>query len=94
MDLKAAGWAWTRLAIISVAGGVPDLGPTVDRLMRNQDDIGNAIKPICGAAAGDKLTALPKEHTAITADLLVAAKGGAHGLYRAGGSGGEPDAAR
>src|SRR5687767_11226478 len=30
---------WTRLVIISVAGDLPDLGATVDRLMRNQDDI-------------------------------------------------------
>ena len=67
---------WTRLAIISVAAGSPDLGPTVDRLMRNQDDIGNAIKPIYGDAAGEKLTALLKEHIAIAADLLVAAKNG------------------
>src|SRR5688500_9898201 len=56
---------WTRLAIISVAAGLPDLGPTVDRLMRNQDEIGNALKPIYGVAAGDKLALLLKEHIAI-----------------------------
>jgi hypothetical protein len=67
---------WTRLAIISVAAGSSDLGPTVDRLMRNQDDIGNALKPIYGDAAGTKLTTLLKEHIAIAADLLVAAKTG------------------
>src|SRR5688500_8120003 len=61
---------WTRLAIISVAGDLPDLGATVDRLMRNQDDIGNALKPIYGDAAGDRLTALLKEHISIAADLL------------------------
>ena len=67
---------WTRLAIISVAGDLPDLGATVDRLLRNQEDIGNALKPIYGAAAGDRLTALLKDHIGIAAELLVAAKKG------------------
>jgi hypothetical protein len=67
---------WTRLAIISVAGDLPDLGATVGRLLRNQEDIGNALKPIYGAAAGDRLTALLKDHIAIAADLLVAARKG------------------
>src|SRR5690349_13254045 len=48
---------WTRLFIVSAAtesGNLPDLGATVDRLLQNQVDIGNAIKPFYGAAAGDR----------------------------------------
>jgi hypothetical protein len=44
--------------------------------MTNQDDIGNAIKPYYGAAAGDKLTALLREHIAIAAKVVAAAKSG------------------
>src|SRR4051812_38225271 len=36
---------WTRLAIISLEAGTPDTEATVARLLRNQTDIGNAIKP-------------------------------------------------
>jgi hypothetical protein len=36
---------WTRLAIISLESGTPDTDATVARLLRNQTDIGNAIKP-------------------------------------------------
>ncbi len=67
---------WTRLYIVSVAGNLPDKGPTAQRLLQNQTDIGNAIKPFYGEAAGDKLTALLKDHILIAAELLDAAKAG------------------
>ena len=67
---------WTRLAIISLEGGTPDTKATVARLLRNQADIGNAIKPYYGAAAGSALTKLLREHILIAADLIAAAKAG------------------
>jgi hypothetical protein len=36
---------WTRNVIISVDAGLPDLNTVVARLLQNQTDIGNAIKP-------------------------------------------------
>src|SRR5262245_31419684 len=36
---------WTRMVIVSVADDLADQSVTVDRLLRNQDDIGDAIKP-------------------------------------------------
>jgi hypothetical protein len=68
--------AWTRLAIVSFASDNPDLQPTVDRLLQNQVDIGDAIKPYYGNKAGRKLTALLKEHINGAVDVLVAAKSG------------------
>jgi hypothetical protein len=65
---------WTRLAIVSFAGNLPDFDVTAARLMRNQTDIGNAIKPYYGAAAGNRLTALLKEHIAGAVAILQAAK--------------------
>ena len=67
---------WTRLAIVSFAAGVPDFDPTAARLLRNQEDIGNAIKPYYGRRAGNRLTALLKEHIAGAVELLQAAKAG------------------
>lgn len=71
---------WTRLVIVSTLadpdGFLPDRGPTVDRLLRNQDDIGDAIKPFYGDAAGEQLSALLREHIVTAAQILEAAKSG------------------
>jgi hypothetical protein len=67
---------WTRLAIVSFAAGNPDLPMTEARLLRNQVDIGNAIKPYYGRAAGNKLTSLLKEHITGAVALLEVAKAG------------------
>jgi hypothetical protein len=68
--------AWTRMAIVSFAAGNPDLSMTEERLLRNQVDIGNAIKPYYGRAAGEKLTALLHDHITGAVALLQAAKSG------------------
>lgn len=67
---------FTRMYIVSVAGGLPDADPTAQRLLQNQVDIGNAIKPYYGNEAGDKLTALLKDHILGAVDILSAAKAG------------------
>jgi hypothetical protein len=61
---------WTRLAIVSFAAGLPDLEATESRLLRNQTDIGNAMKPYYGQAAGNRLTALLREHILGAVTLL------------------------
>jgi hypothetical protein len=65
---------WTRLFIVSALADLPDKGATTDRLLQNQVDIGNAIKPYYGDAAGEKLTALLKTHITTAAELVAAAK--------------------
>ena len=67
---------WTRLYIVSAAAGLPDAQPTAERLLRNQADIGDAIKPFYGKPAGDRLTELLRSHILIAADLIKAAKAG------------------
>ena len=67
---------WTRLAIVSLANDLPDTSATVDRLLQNQVDIGNAIKPFYGDAAGDQLTALLRDHILIAAEIIQDAKAG------------------
>jgi hypothetical protein len=71
---------WTRLAIVSFAHDLPDLPATQARLLRNQVDIGNAIKPYYGRAAGNGLTALLEEHITGAVALLQAAKSGDQAL--------------
>jgi hypothetical protein len=67
---------WTRLAIISIADGRPEQQATVDRLLQNQVDIGAAIRPFYGNAAGDQLTALLHDHIVIAAEIVSEAKAG------------------
>lgn len=74
---------WTRLFIVSAVADLPDAGPTAQRLLQNQVDIGNAIKPYYGDAAGEQLTALLTDHILIAADLVGAAKSGDTAAFEA-----------
>jgi len=65
---------YTRNFIISALAGLGDTPAVTERLLRNQDDIGNAIKPIYGEDAGKKLAALLRDHILIAADIVKAAK--------------------
>src|SRR5438067_7217958 len=61
---------WTRNYIVAAVANDPSASNALTRLMRNQEDIGNAIKPYYGDAAGAKLTDLLKQHIAIAGELV------------------------
>ena len=65
---------YTRNYIIAAVDGHASLQAVTDRLMRNQDDIGNAVGHYYGAAAGQKLTALLKDHIKLAGEVVAAAK--------------------
>jgi hypothetical protein len=67
---------WTRDYIIAAVGDQPDATAAANRLMKNQEDIGAAIASYYGKPAGDKLTALLKEHIGIAVDVIKFAKAG------------------
>ncbi len=67
---------YTRNYIISALADLPDTNAVANRLLKNQDDIGDAVKPYYGDDAGKKLTALLREHIMIAAQVVKAAKGG------------------
>ena len=66
---------YTRNYIVSVAAGLPDTAEVAQRLLRNQDEIGEAIRPYYGDAAATQLASLLRNHIQLAAKTLVAAKG-------------------
>jgi hypothetical protein len=71
---------WTRMVIVDFLADpnrtLPDTQASVDRLLQNQVDIGNAIKPFYGDEAGNHLTELLTQHILIAAEILQDAKAG------------------
>ena len=66
---------YTRNYIMVVVGGLPNDEAAVvgQRLFQNQIDIGVAVRPFFGVAAGEQLTALLHTHIQGAADILTAA---------------------
>ncbi|MCP8971031.1 glycosyltransferase [Ectobacillus ponti] len=68
---------WTSNYITSATtAGAEDQQQVLARLLRNQEDLGNAVKPVYGEKGGNQLTALLKEHIVIAGKLVDAAKAG------------------
>ena len=65
---------WTRMFIVDLLANFPGIDNTTNRLLKNQEAIGNCMKTFFGDTAGDTLTSLLKDHITITIDLLKAIK--------------------
>jgi hypothetical protein len=64
---------WTRDYIIAATERQPDAPAALNRLLKNQEDIGSAVAKYYGGAAGSQLTTLLKDHIAIAGDIVKAA---------------------
>jgi hypothetical protein len=80
--LWEAHGSWTHMVIISFVGNLPNLQAEEKVLLHNQVDIGNAVKPYYGTAAGKKLTQLLKAHILGAVKVLEAAKSGSKSKLR------------
>lgn len=63
---------WTRSYVQSALSAHPNKDAVLKRLLQNQADIGNSIKPYYGDAAGNQLTKLLTEHIVIAGQLVDA----------------------
>ena len=66
--------SWTRSFIVSDLASLPDKDVVLQRLLKNQDDIGASIKPYYGEDAGNKLSKLLREHITIGGQVVDSAK--------------------
>ena len=64
---------WTRMTIISIVFGLPDLPFVQERLLRNATDLGNCLRPFYGDQIADHYAELIKEHLILAAELVTAA---------------------
>jgi hypothetical protein len=67
---------YTRNAIISILADLSDIDDVVDRLMRNQEDIGSLLRPFYSTEVVDEFVKLLKEHVIVAGDLIKATRKG------------------
>ncbi|MDR7865702.1 MAG: hypothetical protein RIN56_02735 [Sporomusaceae bacterium] len=67
---------WTRMVIISIAAGSPDLEATTARLLRNATDMARPFGRFYGRDAAAEFARLIRDHLTIAAELVTAAKAG------------------
>jgi hypothetical protein len=75
-DLWAQHMEWTYATVDAFFNNTKALTPTLNRLLDNQRDLGEAIAPYYGEEAGEKLTRLLTTHIEDAVPVLEAAKAG------------------
>ena len=73
-DLWYAHMYWTLITVDAYYNDPIGLNAKLNRLLQNQKDIGAAIVPYYGQAAGDQLAELLTEHITLAVPVLKAAK--------------------
>src|SRR5258708_26543703 len=80
VDLKSAlrklftdHGVYTAFVLKSIVDGTKDTPVYLNRLLDNQKDIGDQLKPIVGELKGNEITKVLKEHIKLAGDVITAA---------------------
>ncbi len=65
---------WTREYMIAAVNNQPNAQAAADVLLKNQEEIGNAVATYYGQEAGARVTTLLKDHINIAVEIVAAAK--------------------
>lgn len=69
---------WTRMLLISIAEGLNDQSPTMERLLRGPSDIASIFNRYYGSNVASLVQELLTEHLQIAADLITALRDNQH----------------
>jgi len=69
---------WTRACIVATMQGTPDEHAVHERLLKNQEDLGQTFAHYYGVEKGQAFTRLLKEHSSIMHDMVYEAKAHHH----------------
>lgn len=75
-ELWAEHIIWTRMFIMSVADKTTDKAAVTERLLKNYEDMADAMKPYYGDEKASEFGDLIEDHLLIAASLVEAAKAG------------------
>lgn len=67
---------WTRQFSVDLIGNLPSIDKTTERFLKNQEAIGNYIRPFFGDTAADTFISLLKEHATLAANMMKSIKDG------------------
>lgn len=65
---------WTRMFIVDLLTDSPSIETTTERLLKNQETIGNIMEEFYGETASESITSLLKSYVNIITELLKAIK--------------------
>lgn len=68
--------SWTRNVIFCIVDELPGKEQAIERLLRNQIEIGHSFEPYYGKTNGENLTKLLTEHIHIAGEMIEAVKMG------------------
>ncbi|MCL1949495.1 MAG: hypothetical protein FWF59_07165 [Turicibacter sp.] len=74
--------AWTDQAIRAILDDTPAQGEIVDRLLRNQDDIGDLFKAFYGNDAGAEVARILRGHIQLAGEVLTALRNDDKAAYK------------
>ena len=73
---------WSRSCLVAVIADLPDVSAARERLLKNQDEMGEALGTVYGEQVAHDLAVLLREHIMLATKLVAAAKNNDVALFQ------------